>query len=525
MSIQTKPRPEPELRDDEMQFRQLVAAVTDYAIYMLDPRGVVISWNPGAERIKGYRRDEIVGKHFSSFYSAEDRAAGVPDHALATARDTGRYEAEAWRVRKDGTRFWAAVVIDAIRDENGELIGFAKITRDMTERRAMQEQLMQSQKMEVLGQLTGGIAHDFNNLLTVILGNLETISRHVSTQNERVRRAVEHATLGAQRAATLTQQLLAFARRQPLNPQVLDVNQLVGGMSDLLARTLGETIKIDIRLAAGLWRVEADPHQLENTLLNLAVNARDAMPEGGTLTIRTSNVSADGPRDRGAPAGELVLISMTDTGIGMSEDVVAHAFEPFFTTKPIGQGTGLGLSQVLGYVVQSGGHIAIESAPNKGATLRIYLPRLSAESPIAEAAPAAASETEVGGDELILLVEDDLRVRAFSADSLRDLGYEVIEAADAAQALRALEAHPEIDVLFTDIGLPGPSGRDLVDAALKVRPSLKVLYTSGYASDAVTRRGRLEHDVVLLTKPFTRSQLATRIREVLDRPHDQPTSA
>ena len=233
MSIQTNPRPEPALRDDETHFRQLVAAVTDYAIYMLDPRGVVISWNPGAERIKGYRRDEIVGKHFSSFYSADDRAAGVPDHALATARDTGRYEAEAWRVRKDGTRFWAAVVIDAIRDENGELIGFAKITRDMTERRAMQEQLMQSQKMEVLGQLTGGIAHDFNNLLTVILGNLETISRHVSTQNERVRRAVEHATMGAQRAATLTQQLLAFARRQPLNPQRLDVNQLVGGMSEL----------------------------------------------------------------------------------------------------------------------------------------------------------------------------------------------------------------------------------------------------------------------------------------------------
>ena len=249
------------------------------------------------------------------------------------------------------------------------------------------------------------------------------------------------------------------------------------------------------------------------------------MPEGGTLTIRTSNVNADGPRDRGAPAGELVLISITDTGIGMSEDVVAHAFEPFFTTKPIGQGTGLGLSQVLGYVVQSGGHIAIESAPNEGATLRIYLPRLSAESPIAEATPTAAYETEVGGDELILLVEDDLRVRAFSADSLRDLGYEVIEAADAAQALRALEAHPEIEVLFTDIGLPGPSGRDLVDAALKVRPSLRVLYTSGYASDAVTRRGRLEHDVVLLTKPFTSSQLATRVREVLDRPHDQATSA
>ena len=518
MSRPATSRPEPELRDSEVQFRQLVAAVTDYAIYMLDPQGVVISWNAGAERIKGYRRDEIIGKHFSRFYSLEDRAAGVPEHALATARETGRYEAEAWRVRKDGTRFWAVVVIDAIREENGELVGFAKITRDMTERRAMQEQLMQSQKMEVLGQLTGGIAHDFNNLLTVILGNLDTISRHVSTQSERVRRAVEHATLGAQRAATLTQQLLAFARRQPLNPKPLDVNQLVAGMLELLARTLGEAINVDTRLTAGLWLVEADPHQLENTLLNLAVNARDAMPDGGTLTVKTSNVSAGASRDRGAPAGELVLISVTDTGIGMSEDVVTHAFEPFFTTKPIGQGTGLGLSQVLGYVVQSGGHIAIESAPKEGATIRIYLPRLTTDAQIAEAAPAAASEAEVGGAEVILVVEDDVSVRAFSADCLRDLGYQVIEAADAAQALRTLEAHPEVELLFTDIGLPGPNGRELADAALKIQPALKILYTSGYARDAITRRGRLTHDVVLLTKPFTRPQLAARMREVLDRP-------
>ena len=520
MSTQAKPRPEPELRDSDTQFRQLVAAVTDYAIYMIDPQGFVITWNPGAERIKGYRRDEIVGKHFSRFYSPEDRAAGVPDHALATARETGRYEAEAWRVRKDGTRFWAAVVIDAIRDDNGELIGFAKITRDMTERRAMQEQLMQAQKMEVLGQLTGGIAHDFNNLLTVILGNLETISRHVSTQSERLRRAVEYATLGAQRAATLTQQLLAFARRQPLNPKPIDVNQLVGGMSELLARTLGETINIDIRLAAGVWLVEADAHQLENTLLNLAVNARDAMPHGGTLTVSTSNVTACAPRDQGAPAGELVLISVTDTGVGMSEYVVAHAFEPFFTTKSIGQGTGLGLSQVLGYVTQSGGHLAIESKPNEGATIRIYLPRLNASAQVAETTSAVAQDPEVGGDEVILVVEDDVRVRAHSSDCLRDLGYQVIEASDAAQALQILEVRPEVDLLFTDIGLPGPSGRDLAEAALKIRPALKVLYTSGYARDVITRKGRLEPDVVLLMKPFTRSQLAAQMRDVLDRPRD-----
>jgi PAS domain S-box-containing protein len=515
MSMQAKPRPDTDLRD-EMQFRQLVAAVTDYAIYMLDPRGFVVTWNPGAERIKGYTRDEIVGKHFSRFYTPEDRAAGVPDHALKTARENDRYESEAWRLRKDGTRFWAAVVIDAIRDENGELVGFAKITRDMTERRAMQEQLMQSQKMEVLGQLTGGIAHDFNNLLTVILGNLETISRHVSMQSERLQRAVEHATLGAQRAATLTQQLLAFARRQPLNPKPLDVNQLVGGMSELLARTLGETVNIDIRLAAGVWLVEADSHQLENALLNLAVNARDAMPQGGTLTVRTSNVSAGAPRDPGAPAGDLVLMSVTDTGVGMSEYVVAHAFEPFFTTKPVGQGTGLGLSQVLGFVAQSGGHIAIESAPNEGSTLRIYLPRLIADAQVGQAVPAA-HQAEVGGDELILVVEDDVRVRAFSADCLRDLGYQVIEAADAPQALETLQAHPEIRLMFTDIGLPGLNGRDLVDAALKIRPQLKVLYTSGYAREVITGKGRLEHDVVLLTKPFTRPQLAARMREVLDR--------
>lgn len=516
MSTQENPTTEfePSLHDSEIQFRQLVAGVTDYAIYMLDPTGVLITWNTGAERIKGYKREEIVGQHFSLFYTPEDRAAGVPQHALATAARTGKYAAEAWRVRKDGARFWASVIIDAIHDDDGKLIGFAKVTRDMTEHRTLQERLNQAQKMEAIGQLTGGIAHDFNNLLTVILGNLETIARSVPPRNDRVRRAIEHATLGAQRAATLTQQLLAFARRQPLSPKPVNPNQLIAGMSDLLSRTLGEAITIETRPAAGLWWVEVDTNQLEHALLNLAVNARDAMPEGGTLTICTSNVD-DSIRDAHAPPGEHVLIAIGDTGTGMSEEVAARAFEPFFTTKPVGKGTGLGLSQVFGFVTQSGGRMAIESAPGEGATIKIYLPRLTGK--VREArAPTAPNESAVGGWETILVVEDDSRVRSFSVDTLRDLGYKVLEASDAQQALEILDAYPDVQLLFTDVGLPGANGRALVESALQSRPTLKVLYTSGYARDVITHRGRLDPDVVLLTKPFTRSQLALRARAVLD---------
>jgi PAS domain S-box-containing protein len=506
------------LNQSERQFQQLVAGVTDYAIYMLDPEGHIINWNPGAERIKGYLSSEIVGKHFSNFYTEEDREAGTPKRALHLAATRGKFEGEGWRVRKNGNRFWASVLIDPIRDATGTLIGYAKVTRDMTEYRAMQEQLHQSQKMEAIGQLTGGVAHDFNNLLTVILGNLDAIWRHLPAEDSRLRRAVDQATRGAQRAATLTQQLLAFARRQPLNPKPCDINRLVADMSDLLRRTLGENVAVETVLAGGLWRVDVDEHQLESAMLNLAVNSRDAMPEGGKLTIETANAHLDdsytGNFAEVAP-GQYVVICVSDTGSGMPRDVLARAFDPFFTTKPIGQGTGLGLSQVYGFVKQSNGHIKLYSEPGQGTTAKIYLPRLVDSS--IEAEPERPMVIPEGRpEETILVVEDDDDVRIYSTESLRELKFNVLEASNAESALHVLERHPEISLLFTDVGLPGANGRELVEAARLRRPELKVLFTTGYARNAIVHQGRLDPGVHLLTKPFTRVQLAARIREVLD---------
>jgi len=502
------------LRDSEIEFRRLVAGLTDHAICLLGIDGTVLSWNTGAERINGYRSDEIIGEHFGCFYPPEERNGGEPGKALDIATHQGKFEAEAWRMRKDGRRFWAHVVIDAIRNSSGRLVGFASVTRDITERRAMEEQLHQSQKMEAIGQLTGGVAHDFNNLLTVIIGNLETIALLMPNDNERLRRAMEQATLGAQRAAALTQQLLAFARRQPLNPKLVDVNELVVGMSDLLSRVLGEAVSVKTSLSAGLWPVKADPHQLESSLLNLAVNARDAMPEGGTLTIETAN-SQHYRFDESSYAanvpGEYVLIRVTDTGMGMDIETSVRAFEPFFSTKAMGQGTGLGLSQVYGFVRQSGGQVRIHSAKDRGTAVEIYLPPLKLER---EGIPAVPVMVHQRGHETILVVEDESSVRLFTTDSLRDLGYSVLEASDGPAALRVLEQHPEVHLMFVDVGLPGMNGRQLADQAVQRRPQLRVLFTSGYAQDAVA--SRLEPGVELLAKPYTRVHLAARIRSVLD---------
>ncbi|MFL6549141.1 MAG: PAS domain S-box protein [Povalibacter sp.] len=507
-----------ELRRSELQFRQLVAGVADYAIYMLDPNGYVSSWNPGAERIKGYTAQEIIGQHFSLFYTDEDRAEGRPQRALEIAAREGKYEAEAWRVRKDGTRFWANVLVDVIRDDEGNTIGFAKVTRDMTERRAMQEQLHQSQKMEAIGQLTGGVAHDFNNLLTVILGNLDTIARRLPEENERLQRSVRQAMQGAERAATLTGQLLAFARRQPLNPKPTDVSQLVLGMSDLIHRTLREDIVIENVLSEGIWMVEVDPHQLESALLNLAVNARDAMPAGGRLIIETSNTFVHGhPGSADMLSGEYVVIAVADTGTGMTSDVMSRAFDPFFTTKPIGEGTGLGLSQVFGFVKQSGGHVRLRSQVGQGTTVSIYLPRLAGVDQITDV-PAPISTPKGYSDEVILVVEDDDDVRIYTTESLRELGFAVLEAHNGTSALRILEHHPEIAMVFTDVGLPGMNGRELIDEARLRRPDLRILFTTGYERSALMHDGRLDPGVELLTKPFTRAQLASRVRAVLDRP-------
>jgi PAS domain S-box-containing protein len=509
-----------QLRESERRFRLLVEGVTDYAIFMLDPGGYVVNWNPGAERLKGYTASEILGQHFSRFYTPEDRQRGMPSYLLDLAATAGKSEAEGWRVRKDGSRFWALVVIHAIRDQDGQLLGFAKVTRDLTERRAAEERMRQAQKMEAVGQLTGGIAHDFNNLLTVISGNLETLQRRLANfPNAAMQRMVEAALHGALRAAVLTHRLLAFSRLQPLDPKPVSVNVLISHMSELLRRALPENVAIETILAGGLWNTFADTNQLESSLLNLAVNARDAMPGGGKLTIEAANIYLDDNYASSAeiPPGQYVGIFVSDTGSGMSPEVIAKAFDPFFTTKEIGQGTGLGLSQVYGFVKQSGGHVKIYSEVGSGTTVKIYLPRFMSAEAVEK--PATVAEAPRGKGETILITEDEAEVRQFAADLSRELGYRVIEAPDAAVALRLLDANKEIDLLFTDVGLPGGvNGRQLADEARRRRPGLKVLFTSGYAQNAIVHHGRLDPGVQLITKPFTFTDLALKLRQVLDSP-------
>jgi PAS domain S-box-containing protein len=518
-------------RDSERRFQILVEGVSDYALFMLDPGGKITNWNSGARRIHGYAADEIVGQHFSRFYTPEDRAAGAPARSLLTAINEGKFEAEGVRVRKDGSRFWAHVVIDRIEDSNGELIGLAKITRDITERReaqqrleAAREQLYQSQKMDAVGQLTGGVAHDFNNLLTIIIGNLDNAKRTLANWQEgaqaRLARAVDHALAGAERAAILTGHLLAFSRRQPLEPKRLDVNKLLTQLSIFLKPTLGEAVQLETVGAGGVWHVEADAAQLETAILNLAVNARDAMPNGGKLTIEAANVLLDEDycaRNAEVRPGQYVQISVSDDGAGMTKDVLAHAFEPFFTTKPTGQGTGLGLSQVYGFVKQSGGNVKVYSEPGQGTTVHIYLPRASgkAAEPVAPNAGAAPSAY---GQETILVVEDDADVRSFICATLNDLNYHVLRASDATSALEVLDGEGHIDLLLTDVILPGPNGRELANAALLKRPALKVLFMTGYSRNAIVHQGRLDEGVQLIQKPLTQATLAAKIRDVLDRP-------
>ncbi len=509
------------LEESERRFRILVDGVTDYAIYMLDPDGHITNWNAGAERIKGFSSEEILGSHVSTFYTDQDRAAGLPRAVLETAARVGRSDAEGWRMRKDGSLFWASVVIDAIHDEQGDLIGFAKITRDLTDKRAVEEQLRQSQKMEAVGQLTGGIAHDFNNLLTIISGNLELAARAVGgdPETDRAARAIANAVKGAERAAALTQRLLAFARRQPLSPKPLDINRLVDGMSDLLNRSLGETVMLKVVPSAERWRVEIDPNQLENALINLAVNARDAMPDGGTLTIESYNVQlGDAHRcsHEDVPPGDYVVLAVSDTGTGIPAEHLERVFEPFFTTKEVGRGTGLGLSQVYGFVKQSGGHVDVYSEEGCGTTVRLYLPRYAGVfvEPEASSAPPATDPAAQG--ETVLVVEDDAEVRALSTQMLRECGYRVLEAADGASALALLEAEAGIDLLFTDVVMPGMSGKELADAAAAMRPDLKILFASGYTRNAIAAEGRLDPSVSLLSKPFTSDQLARRVRALLD---------
>ncbi len=500
------------LREAERRFRLLVEGVTDYAIFMLDPQGRVANWNAGAQRIKGYRPDEIVGEHFSRFYTPEDRDAGIPKKALETARETGRYEAEGWRVRKDGTRFWASVVIDAIHDEDGKLLGFAKVTRDMTEKRETQlrleesrEQLVRSQKMEALGQLTGGLAHDFNNLLTAILGAADLASRNLGDE-QKLRRMLEGIRNSAQRGANLTKQLLAFARAQPLEIKQIELRDFMGEITTLVRPSLRSDIELITEISDQLWPVDADGGALELAILNLAFNARDAMKDGGTLKISAQNVVLDGKPD--GLRGEHVALRVSDTGIGMSAETRERVFEPFFTTKGYGEGTGLGLSQVFGFLKQIGGGVTVDSELGKGSTFTLYLPASRG---------ATAEDTALNGASAlgrVLVVEDDTLVAELAAGMLGELGFEPIVAHSAKEALDRLAGGEKPKLIFSDIVMPG--GISGIELARKVRdrfPELPILLTTGYSEQVAGT-----HGFAVLQKPYELDSLAGALGKLLE--HD-----
>ena len=508
------------LRRSEQRFRLLVQSITDYAIYMLDSEGKVSSWNPGAQRFKGYDADEIIGQHFSRFYSQEDQQSGVPAFALETAKREGRFEAEGWRIRKDGTRFWANVVIDAIRSDGGELLGFAKITRDLTEKRAAEAQLRQAQKMEAVGQLTGGLAHDFNNLLTGISGSMEMIKARVAQgRADEVDRYFIAAQSAIKRASALTHRLLAFSRRQTLDQRATNINKLIGGIEELIRRSIGPAVQLEVIGASGLWTTYIDANQLENAILNLCINGRDAMPDGGRLTIETANSWLDerAARKHDLPAGQYVSVCVTDTGVGMSQDIIAQVFDPFFTTKPIGEGTGLGLSMVYGFARQSGGQVRVNSEVGQGTTMCLYLPRHNEDSVADDDTTASADSDATGDGETVLIIDDEPTIRMLVAEVLGEAGYAMIEAADGPSGLRVLDSNARIDLLITDVGLPGGmNGRQVANAARRTRPTLKVLFITGYAENALVSGRRLEKDMYIMTKPFEMAGLARRIREILE---------
>jgi PAS domain S-box-containing protein len=630
------------LHETERRFRILVQGVTDYAIFMLDPKGFVTNWNSGAWRIKGYRADEIIGQHFSRFYTEEDRAGGLPQRALATAAQEGRFEGEGWRVRKDGERFWANVVIDVIRDDAGELIGFAKVTRDITERRKAQEaviesaamargiidtaldafvqmdddgkvlewnpqaeaifgwsraetighslaaliippaqqarhrrgleqflrtgdgpmlgrrvqlqalrrdgseitvelsvtaqkygqrsvfngfmrdlteklaaeaQLFHAQKMETIGQLTGGVAHDFNNLLTAIIGNLEVLAASVP-EGSSLSRSVAAALRAAWRGSSLTEHLLAFSRRQEIRPEIVNIDRLVRDLVFLCQKTVGEGVEIEVRSSQeNLWTCRIDPGQFEAALLNLAANARDAMNRSGRLTITTENRAIGGKGIGDLAHGEYVVVSVADTGCGMSDQVLARAFEPFYTTKEVGEGTGLGLSQVYGFARQAGGIARIESTIGVGTTVRLYLPR--SEGEIRHERALNGLLHAPSGAATILVVEDDADVRDMITDMLSHLGYRTVVATTGAEALTRLRRQSAVDLLFTDIVMPaGMSGIELARKARDLRPGLKILLSSGHAGNEI-KSHLLRGQFAFISKPYRTAALAAKLEEVL----------
>ncbi len=538
-------------QEAEERYRLAIKATND-AIWDWDLTSNTVQWNEAIETLFGYGESDVIptGEWWIDHIHPDDRErVSHSIHAVIDGADSHWSDEYRFLTKEGGT----VHVLDrgfVIRDDRGKAVRMIGAMLDLTERRRAEdalrelneelerrvadevaernkaeEALRQAQKMEAVGQLTGGIAHDFNNLLTIVTGNIDMADRalrRAQAPDPRLQRALANALKGAERAAALTQRLLAFSRRQPLAPKALDADRLVTGMSDMVQRALGETVKLEVVTSPGLWRVEADPNQLESAILNLSVNARDAMPNGGTLTIETTNARLDeaysADHAEVAP-GQYVVIAVTDTGCGMSKDTVARVFEPFFTTKEVGKGTGLGLSMVYGFTKQSGGHVNIYSEEGQGTTVKLYLPRLVSDSQDdVEVEPDNSIEVSAA-EETILVVEDDDDVRSYTVECLRELGYEVLEAHDGPSALRIFENEglETIDLLFTDVVMPGMTGRELAEQVRSLKPDIKVLYTSGYTRNAIVHGGRLDEGVEMISKPFTYQVLARKIADVLEK--------
>jgi PAS domain S-box-containing protein len=502
------------LRASEERFRLLVQGVTDYAIYMLSPSGEITNWNAGAQRIKGYTEDEVIGTYFSRFYTEEDRIRKLPERALEIAAKEGRYESEGWRVRKDGSRFLSHVIIDAIHDAFGNLAGFAKITRDITQKRQAEEdraraEQFQSQKIASLGKLTGGIAHDFNNLLAVVVNGMELLTSEVRSPNGV--KVLESMKRAADRGATLTRQLLAYARQQPLRQGQCNLNQVIAGFEAVLRQACRPGTNFHLNLAPTLNDTLLDAQQFEATLLNLVVNARDAISDMGVVSVTTENLTLgnqDEPVD--LPPGHYVKVTVRDTGAGMAPEVAEQAFEPFFTTKPVGKGTGMGLSQVYGFVKQSGGEVTLESQEGNGTTISLYLPGIATQvNEVHE--PETATVTEK-----VLVVEDEPDLLETTIELFRAMDYEVLSATNGRNALEVLEKTRGINILFTDVIMPGGvNGIELARATQRLYPHIKVILASGYALPALkAEHGGLD-EFAFINKPYRFSELAKQLRSAM----------
>jgi PAS domain S-box-containing protein len=505
------------LMESEWRFRTVIQGVTDYAIFMLDRSGYITNWNVGAQRIHQYSAPEIVGEHFSRFYTEEEQQRGEPARALQLAAYEGKCAVEGWRVRRDKSLFWASAVIEAVRDEVGTLAGFVKITRDMTERREAQasleraqEQLAQSQKMEALGQLTGSIAHDFNNLLMIVSGHAQLLRRRLSDPKHL--QAIDAVHSAANRGESLTRQLLAFSRRQPLNPVITDLRERVESVREMLVGSLRGNVQLKCDIPADVWPVEVDIAELELALVNIAVNARDAMPGGGSLTLSARNVNLKKSDGVDQLEGDFVALAMADTGVGIAPDVLPRIFEPFFTTKALGKGTGLGLAQVYGFSHQSSGTVIATSTAGGGTTITIYLPRKQA-IPV-ETVPAPPTQPIVSGQGTILVVEDNAEVAEITASLVEQLGYQTARAENAADALNRLQRGDKIDLVFSDVVMPGGmNGIALAQEIANHYPDIPVVLTSGYNDVVQSAQARFS----ILRKPFQLSALEKAIREALER--------